>query len=156
MARTKIKIPNNAKPLYSHLFTISINDINYGGHMGNERILILSQELRIKYLNEIRQSEISFFPEEDIPSGLILTEAVINYHQEVFWGESLLAKLYLGEVTPSHFELYSLFFKQSPSSQNAVCTCKVNLSLYDYNLRKILKINPEKLTHQLQSLSPSQ
>jgi acyl-CoA thioesterase FadM len=39
---------------------IQIGDINYGGHVGNERYLIFAQESRMRFLNTMGYSEIKF------------------------------------------------------------------------------------------------
>ena len=45
------------KNLYETDYKVIVSDINYGGHMGNERALIIFQQTRMEWLNSIGYDE---------------------------------------------------------------------------------------------------
>ena len=69
-------------------YKVIVSDINYGGHMGNERALILFQQVRMDWLNSIG------YDEADIEGkGLIQLESHVYYLKEVFLGENLICRI---------------------------------------------------------------
>ena len=55
MARIKIDMPDNYS--FTTSLTVRINDINYGGHLGNEAVLAYIQEARMRFLNYLHYTD---------------------------------------------------------------------------------------------------
>ncbi len=47
----------NMKNFFETEYKVIVSDINYGGHMGNERALIIFQQARMEWLNSIGYDE---------------------------------------------------------------------------------------------------
>ena len=52
MPRIKLELPE--KLVFSTEIPVRITDINYGGHLGNDSILSIVQEARVRFLNEYK------------------------------------------------------------------------------------------------------
>ena len=76
------------KNLYETDYKVIVSDINYGGHMGNERALIIFQQTRMEWLNSIGYDEANIEGK-----GLIQLESHVYYLKEVFLGETLLCRI---------------------------------------------------------------
>ena len=48
MARIKIDLPESFS--YSTLFAVRITDLNYGAHVGNDKVLSFLHEVRVRFL----------------------------------------------------------------------------------------------------------
>src|SRR5437867_8873612 len=82
MARLKIDLPQTLP--FSTEIPVHITDINYGGHLGNDAMLSLLHEARVRLFAH------HGWKESDVDGcGIIMTDAAIVYKAEVFWGETL-------------------------------------------------------------------
>ncbi len=72
MARIKLELPENF-PFDTEL-RVRITDVNYGGHMGNDALLGLLHEARVRFLAHHGLTEL------DIGGvGIIIADSVIVY-----------------------------------------------------------------------------
>lgn len=74
--------------MYEMEYKVIVSDINYGGHMGNERALIIFQQARMEWLNSIGYDETNVEGK-----GMIQLESHVYYLKEVFLGKFLNAEL---------------------------------------------------------------
>jgi len=66
-------------------YQVRVSDINYGGHVANSAVLNIFQDARIAYL-----ANLGPFSELDLGGcGIIMPEAHVFYHAEMFLGEQL-------------------------------------------------------------------
>ena len=85
MPRIKLPLPD-AFPFRTDL-ALRVGDINYGGHLGNDAVLALCHEARIRCLEQLGYSEM------DIGGvGIIMSDAVVVYRSEGRRGEIARAK----------------------------------------------------------------
>ena len=82
MARIILELPADF-PFAAEL-RVRITDINYGGHMGNDSLLGLLHEARVRFLAHFGLKELDIFG-----LGLIMADSVIVYKSEAFPGEVL-------------------------------------------------------------------
>lgn len=86
---------------FQYELVVRVTDLNYGGHVGNARVLDYFQEARLAYLVAL-----GGFTELDIGGpGLILPEAHVVYLKEMFGGDVLSIGVRAGEVGNSSFRL---------------------------------------------------
>lgn len=114
-------------------YRVSISDINYGGHMGNDRSLALFHEARIAFFNSIDCSEL------DIGDGLgiIMKDAHVDFLAEVFHGDELEISVKLGERRGL---LFSLEYEVTRiSDQKKVLSGSTGILAFDYQKRKLAK-----------------
>ncbi len=56
MSRIKIEMPE--KFIYKTEIPVRITDINYGGHLGNDSLLSIIHEARVRFLKHLEYSEV--------------------------------------------------------------------------------------------------
>ncbi len=82
MPRIKLSIPQQKH--FSTTMFLRIYDMNYGGHMGNDSVLSIAHEARVRFLNYLGVSEKNFYG-----SGLLMADSAIVYKKEAFYGEQV-------------------------------------------------------------------
>ena len=115
-------------------YTVNISDINYGGHMGNDRSLSLFQEARLAFLNSIDYSEKNIGEGK----GIIMKNAQIEFLAEIFHRDQLEVKVCLGEVKGLlfHFE-YDVVRK---ADEKLVLKGKTAILAFNYEKKKVARI----------------
>jgi len=114
-------------------YRVVISDINYGGHMGNDRSLSLFHEARIAYFESMGFSELNIGD----GLGIIMKDAHVNFKAEIFRGDELEIKVVLGERKALLFQLnYSVIRK---SDERVVLTGSTGILAFDYEKRKLAK-----------------
>ena len=121
---------------------VRIGDINYGGHMGNDRFLLLFHDARLQFLKTFGMSEISI----GNGLGLIMTEARIRYLGQVTYGTTLSVSVTPVNVKKIRFTLaYRILDGSRPVAEG-----ETDLAAFNYQTGK-----PARLTEMLiKALSP--
>ena len=91
MARIELNLPDNFS--FSTDVRVRISDINYGNHLGNDALLSLVHEARLQFLQSRGFSELNIDG-----CGLIMTDAVIVYKSQSFYGDLLTILAAVGDV----------------------------------------------------------
>ena len=114
-------------------FIVRIGDINYGGHMANDKFLLLFHDARIGYLEALG------FSEKDIGgTGIIMSDAYVRYKAEVFLGDVLTVGVKTTELEGTRFKLeYEAFRK---TDEKVVALGYTTLVAFDYAGRRVSKI----------------
>jgi len=75
-------------------YTVTIADINYGKHLGNDRPLLIFQDARIRFLKSLG------FSEGDIGEdrSIVVVESGCRYLRQVFLHEELQVMVTVGEL----------------------------------------------------------
>ncbi len=131
MARIKLSIPDS-RPIFSTTVTLTVNFINYGGHMGNDAILTLCQEARIRYLKTLGFNELNYFGK-----SIIQADAAIVYKGEGFLGDQLSVDIYLDDLNEYGMDFFYVF--KNSENQKEIARAKTGIVFFDYTLRKISK-----------------
>ena len=99
MARIKLILPDNFK--FSTQLEVRITDINYGGHLGNDSVLGIIHEARIRLLAD------KGFTEQDIDGvGIIMADSVILYTSEGLYGDKLRIDVAVDEISNKGCDIY--------------------------------------------------
>jgi acyl-CoA thioesterase FadM len=132
MARIEIELPDRF--LFATELPIRVDDLNYGGHLGNDRVLTLAQEARVRWLRSQGLSEL------DVGggAGLILADAAVTYRSEGRLGMVLRVDLGLGEVRTRGFELLYRFGDTVTGREIAVA--KTGVLCFDYAAHKVVSL----------------
>lgn len=129
MERIEIIFPETIH--FTTELTVRITDLNYGGHLGNDKVLALAHEARVQYLNSLG------FTEFDLSGvGLIMADAALQFRAEAFAGEVIKIELAVPEVSRVGF---SLFYRMT-SNHREVALVKTNLVCFDYKIRKVVSL----------------
>lgn len=142
MPRITIDLPERFN--FTAELPVRVSDLNYGGHVGNDAILTIMQEARVKYYRQLGfKDEVSFHGS----IGQIVTDAAIQYKSESFLGDVLLVKIGVAEFNKYGFDM--LYYIENKETGKEVARGKTNIVCFDYDKRKIAAI-PEELLKALQ------
>lgn len=134
MPRIKLDMPDHFE--FSTEFSVRIGDVNYGGHMGNDSILSMLNEARIRFLREHGLSEM-----DAGGAGLIMGDVAIVYKAQAFHGDRLSVEVCVGEVGRHGCELYYRVSHKKSGQETALA--KTGILFFDYSSNKLAK-TPEK------------
>ena len=111
--RIRLDIPQTV--LFSMEISVRVTDINYAGHLGNDRLLVYAQECRSAWFASLG------FNELDIEGcNTIMADAALQYVNEAFANESLTITLFLGEQHKYGFDMYYLVARD----EDVICKMK--------------------------------
>lgn len=127
MPRAKLK-PLAAYPFFVDI-VVRTTDLNYGGHLGNDRLLSLVHEARVAFLASHGWSEVDCGG-----VALILGDAVLVYKAEVFAGDILRFDVAAGEPGALGFRLF--FRVARPADGALVALVENGMVCYDYRSRQ--------------------
>lgn len=134
MARAVITLPE--RYVFSTDIPVRITDINYGGHLGNDALLSIIQEARIRFLNTLGYSE------KDVEGcGIILADSVIIYKSQAFYGTVLEIKMNADDFSKRACDLIYLILNKE--SGREIARAKTRIAFYDYSNNTTVNI-PEK------------
>lgn len=145
MNRIKISLPEKFK--FKTEIPLRITDINYGGHLGNDKILSLIQEARVRFLKEFGYSEMNF---EGF--GIIMIDAAVEYKSEAFYGDSVLIEAAIGDINKIGFDIF--YRLQNKDSGKEIALAKTGILIFDYSKRKIAAV-PEAFIEKLRVYNAS-
>ncbi len=123
----------------SFTIPIRIADINYGNHVGNDAFVSIIHEARMQWLKQYDYTELQI---EGI--GLIMSDLVIEFKNESFYGDVAEVKLSTGDISRVGFELYYQVFANRNNELILLANAKTGMICFDYKSRKVAAI-PEKL-----------
>lgn len=130
MARIKVELPEQFS--FSTTVTIRITDLNYGGHVGNDTILSLIHEGRVRFLKQFGLEELKF-----AGVGLIMGDVAIEFKNESFHGDEIRIWVTAAEFTKVSFDL---FYKLEKTSGEPVAFAKTGMICFDYAKKKVVAI----------------
>ena len=128
MARVKLQLPSNF--LFHTEIPIRISDINYGGHLGNDAVLSIAHEARIQFLQHLGYSEL------DIEgTGIIMTDAIIVYSSEGFYGDVLSVEVGTTDFQFTHCDV--VFRLTNKATKKEIARVKTGIAFFNNQTRKI-------------------
>jgi acyl-CoA thioesterase FadM len=131
MARIKLILPEKFK--FSTFIDIRITDINYGGHLGNDSVLGIIHEARIRFLAD------KGFSESDIGGiGIMMTDTVIQYSAEGFHGDKLRIDVVVDEIRNSNCDIYYRIV--NVKTDRIIVRAKTNIAFFNYLTKKVVRV----------------
>lgn len=132
------------KNFFETEYKVIVSDINYGGHMGNERALVIFQQGRMEWLNSIG------YDEADIEGkGLIQLESHVYYLKEVFMGEKLLCRI--TDVCPERIT-FNIEYEIIKENGETAVKGMTKMAVFDYEKKKIARI-PKEFLEKISKIS---
>ena len=113
--------------------SVRIQDVNYGGHLGNDALVSLLHEARLRCLAEHGLSE-----RDCGGAGLILTELEVVYRAEAFHGDLLRI-----EVAVTDLRGGSASFRyrvQRPADGREIARARTGMAFLDYDSRRVRRM----------------
>lgn len=134
----------NSKFKFTTEIDIQISDINYGGHLGNDRYLSIFHEGRLRYLNHFGYTELSIGDD----TSLIMSQAHIDFKAEAFWGDRLKLNVRVSKIKTVKF-IIEYLIANSKDENNIIAAGYTEMVGFDYQNRKVKRL-PSKFIKDIQ------
>ena len=125
------------EPLNKYRFkteiVVSINDINFAGHLGNEKILEFINEARTRFFDEYKFAQM-----DENQIGYVVADASIIFKSEVFYPDTVLIEADVVEFNKYGCDL--VFRLSSAISKIEIALAKTGMVFFDYKNRKVSKV----------------
>ena len=138
MERIKLVLPEVF--IFSTEMKIRVTDLNYGGHVGNDRFLALLQEARMDFLAFYGYSELNV---EGV--GLIMRDAAIEFKKELHYGNIIQIDVSIAGVDAMGFDIFYKIFIKEGNDLTLSATAKTGMLCYNYALKKLAPIPAKAL-----------
>ena len=92
MARLRLEFPDD-RVLFTQRLDVRIGDINYGNHVGHDRLVTLLHEARVCFLNHFGLRERS-----GDGYGLVIVDLAVVYLAEILYGQELEVEIAASDV----------------------------------------------------------
>ncbi len=133
MPRVQVHLPQNS--LFTAEIPLRIDDINLGGHMGNDPVLTLAQEARTRFFNHFG------FEERNIDgNGILIADAAIVFKAQAFYGDILRVDLGITDIGRKGCDMTYLFTNKESGSE--VVRAKTGIVFFDYGKQQVVRIPP--------------
>ena len=131
MSRVKLTLPDQFG--FSTEIPVRISDINYGGHLGNDAVLSLAQEARIRFLKHYGMTE-----HDAGGVGIIMTDAVVLYRSETFHGDLLRIDVAVADLETHGCDIVYRIIQAGTGKE--VARVKTGIVFFDYTSRKVVGV----------------
>lgn len=131
MPRVTIDLP--ATWLFAIDLPVRITDINYGNHLGNDAMLSLLQEARVRWLHQFGWTEL-VAP----PVGLIMIDIAVRFKAEAHFGDTLRIQLAAIDWSGAGFDLVYLVTNAATGAE--VARAQSGMCFFDYTKKRIARI----------------
>ncbi|MBV0933455.1 acyl-CoA thioesterase [Marinobacterium weihaiense] len=139
MARIKLEMPDNY--LFSTELAVRISDINYGGHLGNDAVLSMVHEARLRFLKHYHYTEM------DVEgASIIMTDSAVVYKAEGFHGDRVQVDVTVTDFNKYGCDLYYLLSNKETAVE--IAHAKTGIVFFDYDARKVLGV-PEGFRNKM-------
>lgn len=119
--------------IFAGTYKVRVGDINYGGHMGNDKALLLFHDARIHFLEE------RGFSESDIGGpGLIMGDAHVYFKREVFRGDELRVYIHIEDLRELSFVIHYSILRDDVQVMHG----HTKMISFNYEKRRVAKIPP--------------
>jgi acyl-CoA thioester hydrolase len=139
MARIKLSLPSVLP--FNCTIPIRITDLNYGAHLGNDKVLSLIHEARVQFFAHFGYTEI-----DAEGTSFIMGDCAIVYMAEGFYGQTLRCEVGAGDFTRVSFDLFYRFVVVETGA--ILAEAKTGLVCFDYGTRKVNQV-PDALKARL-------
>ncbi len=126
MARVKFEV--QGRQVFRTAITVRVDDVNYGGHLGNDSVLTLCHEARVRFMRSGGRSELDFYGR-----GIIMTDAMVIYRSEGSLGDEIGITLYIDDIGKYGFDFYYALMCR----EKEIARVKTGIVFFDYQEQKI-------------------
>ena len=131
MPRAKLELPSKFD--FSTEIPLRITDINYNDHLGNDAILSIIHEARVRFYKKYG------FTELDIDgAGTIMSDAILVYKSEAHYGDIVRIDIAVHDLQKKSFDF--LYLLTNKETGKEIARAKTGIVFYDYQNRKIIDI----------------
>jgi acyl-CoA thioesterase FadM len=129
MARVEIEVPSSF--LFETEIPIRISDVNYGGHLGNDAVLSIAHEARVRLFAAHGWSELDV---EGV--GILMVDAALVYRAEGRHGQTLRVRLAAADVRSRGLDL--VYLMTDAATGEEIARVKTGIVFFDYRARRVV------------------
>ena len=129
----KIKLVEQGVYEFRTSIRVRPQDVNYGGHVGNDNLISLVGTARARLLHGLGLNELDL---GDGQTGIIITDLAVNYKAEAFMFDELIIETHLGEFAEKAFRMFHRVRKDS----RLVALAETGFVGYNYEAKKTARI----------------
>lgn len=137
MARLQLELPESF--VFELELDVRITDINYGGHVGNDRVLSLIHEARARFFKSHGLDELNV---DGV--GILVADALVIYRAEAFFGDRLRVQLAAQDF--NRYGCDMVYRLSHCETSREIARAKTGVVFFDYGVRKIASAPPRFLT----------
>lgn len=115
-------------------YTVGIGDINYGGHLGNDKALIIFHDARIQFLAHYGLSELDIGESK----GIIMVDAQVKYLRQVALHDALTIEITVEVENTKKFVLH--YTVKNIKTKKAVISGATTMLCFDYTNQKVKQL----------------
>ncbi len=121
------------KIAFSTQLDIRIDDVNYGGHLSNDRVLSMVHEVRLRFFQSMGYSELDL-----AGVSTIMADTAIVYQSEGFQGDEINVDVAITDFTRVGFDLF--YQLNNLTTGKALAIVKTGIICFDYETRKVCEV----------------
>lgn len=129
MARVEIPLPERFP--FSTELPIRVTDLNYGGHLGNDAVLSLVHEARVRFLASHGWKELDV-----AGAGIIMSDAAVVYRAEGFYGMVLRIEVAVDDLRTRSCDL--VYRLTDVATGKEIARAKTGILFYDYAAKRVV------------------
>jgi 4-hydroxybenzoyl-CoA thioesterase len=142
MARVTLILPE--RKIFSTSIQVMVGDINYGGHLGNDRVLTIIHECRLRFIKSLGYPDEMNLAKD---TALFVADSVVVYKAEAFHGDSITISLAMED-----FNAYGMdIFYKLENDGREIARAKTGMVCFNYVERKVVRV-PEKFLDKVKEL----
>lgn len=131
MAKVKLELPEAFR--FKTEIALRITDINYGRHLGNDAVLALMHEARLRFLARFGFSEV-----EAAGASMIMSDALVVYKAQAVYGDILLVEVAVSDLTRTSCDF--VFKLTKKGAEEEVARGKTGIVFFDYAANRVVRV----------------
>ncbi len=129
----KLTIPTVDKILFSTHLEVRVYDLNYGNHLGNDSLVSLIHEARVRFLKHYQFTEI------DIGGvGILVTALAVKYKAEAFYGDEITIDIGIGDISKTSLDIHYQLKRQD--NLKIIADAVTTVTFFDYKHSKVVRV----------------
>ncbi len=144
MSRVQIDQPERYP--FATSIAVRISDTNYGGHLGNDALLSMLHEARLRFFQAL-----GYRNELDLDGdAIIMADSAIQYRSEAFQGQMLCFEV--AACDPGKYGCDIVYRVTDSDDHREVALAKTGVLFFDYEQRRVQPL-PAHFSAALQRMS---
>ena len=143
----KVKLHRLARYPFSTELDVRVGDLNYGAHLGYDRVLTLAHQARLTLFQQWNVTEMDL---GDGTTGLVVGDVIVNYLGEGFLHDRLIVEIGAVETGAITFRLAHRFSRKADGAD--VAMVEIGFVGFDYGRRMPSRL-PPSFSAQLAGIS---
>jgi acyl-CoA thioesterase FadM len=127
MVRIQLELP--AEFCFRTSLTVRVTDLNYGNHLGNDAVLGMVHEARVRWFASMGYSELEV---EGV--GILMADCAIVYKSQGFLGERLTVAVAVGTFSRTGCDL---FYRLTKADGTELARAKTGIVFFDYQAQTV-------------------